>query len=229
MIRSLSTMYGHKLAAIDGEIGHVKDFYVDDQSWAVRYLVTDTGDWLTGRKVLIAPHHLGSIDLDGQHLPVSLTRRQIEKSPLIETHRPVSRQFEEEYYRHYGLPYYWQGNGLWGMTSFPMIELPAVFPNDGSDINADVGPQPDAHLRSTLAMQGYRITVSDGEFGRISDFMIDDTSWSIPHLVVKTGSWLFGTEVLVDTAHVGRITFEESTVSLDMTREAIRNCPPVAV
>ena len=85
MIRSIKALYGHKLAAIDGEIGHVKDFYVDDQSWAVRYLITDTGDWLTGRKVLIAPHHLGSIDLDGRHLPVSLTRRQIEESPLIET------------------------------------------------------------------------------------------------------------------------------------------------
>jgi hypothetical protein len=229
MIRSLTTLYGHKLAAIDGEIGHVKDFYIDDQSWAVRYLVTDTGDWLTGRKVLIAPHHLGSIDLDGRHLPVSLTRRQIEDSPLIEMHKPVSRQFEEEYYRHYGLPFYWQGNGLWGMTSFPMIELPAVFPNDGSDSSADAVPQADAHLRSTIAMHGYHIQALDGEFGHISDFMIDDTSWSIPQLVVKTGSWLFGTEVLVDTAHVGRITFEESTVTVDMTREAIRNSPPVLV
>jgi len=48
-------LYGDKLAASDGEIGQVKDFYFDDQNWVMRYLVVDTGSWLSGRKVLISP------------------------------------------------------------------------------------------------------------------------------------------------------------------------------
>jgi PRC-barrel domain len=55
MLKNIKDIYGTKLTATDGEIGHVKDFYFDDKSWAVRYLVVDTGSWLPGRLVLLAP------------------------------------------------------------------------------------------------------------------------------------------------------------------------------
>ena len=51
MLRSVKQLYGAKLGASDGEIGHVKDFYFEDQNWVVRYLVADTGSWLSGRQV----------------------------------------------------------------------------------------------------------------------------------------------------------------------------------
>jgi hypothetical protein len=60
MLRSIKQLYGDKLGASDGEIGHVKDFYFDDQNWTIRYLVADTGSWLPGRQVLISPHSLGN-------------------------------------------------------------------------------------------------------------------------------------------------------------------------
>ena len=109
MLRIVKELYGAKLGASDGEIGQVKDFYFDDQNWAVRYVVADTGSWLAGRKVLISPHAFGSLHRAGKLLLVNLTRKQIEDSPSIESHKPVSRQYEEEYYRYYGWPYYWQG------------------------------------------------------------------------------------------------------------------------
>ena len=77
MLRSVKQLYGDKLGASDGEIGHVKDFYFDDQNWAVRYLVADTGTWLSGRKVLISPHALGSLEQAGKVLRVNLTRKQV--------------------------------------------------------------------------------------------------------------------------------------------------------
>ena len=106
----------------------MKDFYFDDQNWAVRYVVADTGAWLPGRQVLISPHAFSSLDQAGKLLVVNLTRKQIEDSPSIESHKPVSRQYEEEYYRYYGWPYYWQGDGLWGLSGFPILELPATSP-----------------------------------------------------------------------------------------------------
>src|SRR5664280_1241249 len=150
MLRSITQLYGNKLAASDGEIGYVKDFYFDDHNWVVRYLVVDTGSWLAGRKVLISPHAFGSLHQAGKLLQVNLTRKQIEDSPSIESHKPVSRQYEEEYYRYYGWPYYWQGDALWGMSGFPILELPAKPLPIESAIAS--GPQPeraDAHLRST--------------------------------------------------------------------------------
>jgi len=55
MLRSIKQLYGDELRATDGEIGKITDFYFEDQNWAVRYVVVDTGTWLSGRLVLISP------------------------------------------------------------------------------------------------------------------------------------------------------------------------------
>src|SRR5579872_1234068 len=128
MLRSLKQLYGDTLGASDGELGHVKDFYFDDQNWAIRYLIADTGSWLPKRQVLLSPHSIGHLYQPEKLLLVSLTRQQIEDSPPIESHKPVSRQNEEDYYRHFGWPSYWQGGGLWGRSEFPLLTVPPNLP-----------------------------------------------------------------------------------------------------
>jgi len=226
MLRSVKQFYGDKLGASDGEIGHVKDFYFDDQNWAIRYVVADTGSWLPGRKVLISPHAFGSLHQAGKLLVVNLTRKQIENSPSIESHRPVSRQYEEEYYRYYGWPYYWQGDGLWGLSGFPILELPAKpLPSEPA---VAFGPQPestDAHLRSTQAVVGYHLQASDGIIGHVCDFVMDAQSWAIGELVIKTGNRFSGKEVEIPTSMVDRISYPESTVYVNLTTEAVQQSP----
>ena len=226
MLQSIKQLFGDKLGASDGEIGHVKDVYFDDQHWAIRYLVADTGSWLTGRQVLISPHAFSSLYQPGKLLLVNLTRTQIENSPSIESHKPVSRQYEEEYYRYYGWPYYWDGAGVWGMSGFPIVELPArPLPHAPA---AASGPQPkraDAHLRSAQAMNGYQIKATDGMIGYICDFMMDARSWVIRQLVIKSGHRFSGKEVQISTSTVDRISYEESTVFVKLTREAVEHSP----
>jgi hypothetical protein len=53
MLLSIKQLQKYSILAADGAIGDSKDFYFDDQAWAVRYLVVDTSVWLPGRKVLI--------------------------------------------------------------------------------------------------------------------------------------------------------------------------------
>ena len=226
MLRSIKQLYGVKLGASDGEIGHVKDFYFDDRNWAVRYVVADTGSWLSGRKVLLSPHAFGSLHQVGKLLLVNLTRKQIENSPSIESHKPVSRQYEEEYYRYYGWPCYWQGDGLWGMSGFPILELPTK-PLLSEPASA-VGSQPeraDAHLRSTQAVNGYDIEASDGTIGHICDFMMDAQSWAIRQLVIKVGHRLSGNEVQMPTSQVDRISYEKSAVFVNLTSEGVEQSP----
>ena len=79
MLPMCKSLKGHRLAALDGEIGKVHDFYFDDQSWTVRYLVADTGYWLPGRLVLISPFALKGFDEREQRLNVTLTKQQIER------------------------------------------------------------------------------------------------------------------------------------------------------
>ena len=225
-MQSLKQLYGQKLGASDGEIGHVKDFYFDDQNWAVRYLVVDTGSWLPGRQVLISPHAFDRLHQAGKLLPVKLSRKQIEGSPSIETHKPVTRQFEEEYHQYFGWPYYWQGGGLWGTSAFPIFELPiAPSAAERAQTNGPQSESADVHLRSAQGMTGYHIKKSEEAIGQIFDFMMDEKSWTIRQLVIKTGHWLSGREVQIPTDHVGRISFDESTVFVSLDKEAIGSIP----
>jgi hypothetical protein len=226
MLQSIKQLCGSKLAASDGDLGQVKDFYFDDQNWVVRYVVVDTGSWLPGRMVLLSPHAFGRLHQEGNLLEVNLSRKQIEDSPSIELHKPVSRQYEEEYYRYYGWPYYWQGDGLWGLSGFPILEQPA--PTLPSAPATAIGPQPeraDAHLRSTQTVGGYHLQSSDGIIGHVCDFMMDDQSWAIRRLVIKTGHRFSGREVQIPTRAVDRISYPDSTVFVNLTKEAVEQNP----
>jgi len=218
MLRSIKQLYGEKLGASDGEIGRVKDFYFDDEKWAVRYVVVDTGAWLPGRQVLLSPHAFGSLHLVGKDLLVKLTRKQIEGSPSIDSHKPVSRQYEEDYYRYYGWPYYWQGNEIWGMSGVPILEMP---PEPSAPPSGPQRKRADAHLRSTRAVSGYQIKARNGIAGHVCDFMMDSQSWAIVELVIKTGHLLSGKEVCLPTSAVERISYEESSVLVRLTRDEV--------
>jgi len=226
MLQSIKQLTGNKLGAADGEIGHVKDVYFDDQHWAVRYLVADTGAWLTGRQVLISPHAVGTLYQPGKLLLVNLSRQQIEDSPAIASHKPVSRQYEVEYHQYYGWPYYWQGGGIWGVSAFPIVDVPLTpLPGKSADVS---GPGPnhgEAHLRSAQVVTGYQIKASDGMIGHICDFLLDAQSWTIRQLVIKIGHRFSGREVQIPTGKVDRISYEESTVFVKLTKAAVEQSP----
>jgi uncharacterized protein YrrD len=226
MLRSIKPLYDDQLGASDGDLGRVKDFYFDDQSWAVRYVVVDTGTWLASRQVLLSPHAFGEFLQTGKVLRVKLTRKQIEDSPSIERHKPVSRQYEEEYHRYYGWPYYWQGDGVWGMSGFPILESFPAPPPGGHP--AALEPKPkrsDVHLRSMQAVNGYRLQAGDGTAGHVCDFIMDDQSWVIRQLVVKTGHRFTGKEVLIPVGAVDRISYEDSTVFVNLSQAAVEQSP----
>jgi hypothetical protein len=226
MLRSIKQLYGEKLRASDGEIGHVKDFYFDDQKSVVRYAVVDTGSWLLGRLVLIAPHAFGNLDQHRSLLLVNLTRQQIENSPPIESHKPVSRQYEVQYHRYYGLPPYWMGEGIWGLNAFPIAQPPpSPLPSEVAGESDNARNVNDPHLRSTHAVTGYHLQTGEETIGHITDFMMDDKSWAICHLVVETGPWFSGKEIVISPSHVDRIDYEDSKVFVNLTKEAILQAP----
>jgi hypothetical protein len=81
MLCKAKTLKGYTLNSLDGEIGTVKEFYFDDQHWTIRYLVADTGSWLSGRQVLISPYALGTVDTEAKNIEIILTKKKIEDSP----------------------------------------------------------------------------------------------------------------------------------------------------
>ena len=115
MLQKATTLKGYKLHGLDGEIGRVKEFYFDDRHWTIRYLVAETGNWLSDRQVLISPYALGAVNKEEQRIAIDLTKKQIEDSPPLSSDKPVSRQFEEGYVEYYGWPVYWSGPYAWGL------------------------------------------------------------------------------------------------------------------
>jgi hypothetical protein len=222
MLQSTKQLYGNHLGASDGEIGHAKDFYFDDKSWAVRYVVVDTGSWLPGRQVLISPRAFRGFHQTGKILSVNLSRKQVEDSPAIESHKPVSRQYEEEYHRYYGWPFYWEGDGLWGRSEFPILSAPPKTMPQKKTIAANRKHEhADVHLRSAQAVNGYHIKANDGIIGHVCDFMMDDKNWAICQLVIKTGHRFTGKEVQIPVSKVDRISYEDSTVFVNLTMQAV--------
>ena len=84
MLHKTSRLKGFHLHASDGEIGHVDDFLVDP-SWKVAYMVVDTSNWVGGKSVLVSPTAIANVDVEKQEIRVRLTRKEIEKSPSIDT------------------------------------------------------------------------------------------------------------------------------------------------
>jgi len=219
MLQNIKELYGHKLAAVDGEIGHVKDFYFDDKIWAVRYLVADTGSWLTGRLVLLSPHAFGKWDQFERTLHLKLPIKQIEASPSIESHRPVSRQNEIDYHKYYGWPAYWNGGAIWGLGG-----LPVVLPPSKEEMEADLKPHhDDKHLQSTQAITGFHVQSGNETIGHVSGFLVDDRSWEIHKLVVETGHWYSGQELLISPKMVERISNAESKIFVTITIAEIQS------
>ncbi len=219
MLNKAKTLKGYKLDSLDGELGKVKEFYFDDQHWAIRYLVADTGNWLTGRQVLISPYAMVAVNKDKQSIAIDLTKKQIEDSPSLNSDMPVSRQFEEAYYEHYGWPMYWGGTHLWGF--YPDIVRD---PKKWRESNQG-GKTWDPHLRSTHAVSGHHIQAADGAIGHVEDFIIDDETWAIRYLIIDTRNWWPGKKVLVSPRWIERVSWSESTVFVNLHRETIKQSP----
>lgn len=237
MLRNLKDLVNYKIGATDGEIGHVKDFYFDDDSWVVRYFVVDAGTWLSSRKVLISPISVRQPDWLDRTLPVSITQQQLKASPDIDTDQPVSRQNEEQLLGFYGYPSYWDGAGMWGEGLYPYSLAPG-FPGYGVErverereleaylrLERARHRNDDPHLRSCNAVTGYHLHATDGEIGHVSGFLVDDETWAIRYLVVDTSNWWFGHEMLVAPAWIRGVHWADRTVSVDLDRAAIQNAP----
>jgi len=219
MLSKAKTLNGYKLESLDGEIGKVEEFYFDDRHWTIRYLVADTGNWLSGRKVLISPYALNSVIKSEKHLSVDLTKKQIQDSPSWDSHKPVSRQFEDDYYGYYGWPAYWSGSSVWG--DYPYIE------RDRSKWGQFTKgtKTSDRHLRSTQEVTGYNLHALDGEIGHIEDFVIDDETWAIRYLIVGTKNWWPGKKVLVSPAWIERVSWSESKIFINLSRQTVKESP----
>jgi len=216
MLRLLGIVRDCTVHAIDGDFGSVQDFYFDVAEWTIRYLVVDTGGWLPGRQVVISPSAVTECNWEGRAFSLDLTKKQIENSPSVDTHQPVTRRHEHELAEHFRWPTWWGGTGAALMAVWASL----------TDPDAAEADKAEADLDSTRAMAGYHVLAGEETIGRIEDLVVDDATWRIRYLVVDTRECLRGHSVLLSSRWITALDWRESHIHVTPTAEQIR-CAPV--
>ena len=212
-LRKLADLSGYHPHARDGEIGKLKQIYFDDKHWIVRYFVVHTGSWLLGKDVLIVPAVVTAVDEENKQLEVDLSREKIRNSPPVDKEMPVSRHYEQEYYRYYNWEPYWTGDSLFG----PAPTMPP--PVEPEKITEPKEPE-HPNLRSSEEVKGYHIHARDDEFGHVEDFILEDPGWAIRYLEVDTRKWLPEKHVLVSPIWIHNISWANHEITINLNREA---------
>ncbi|MDY0165607.1 MAG: PRC-barrel domain-containing protein [Thermoguttaceae bacterium] len=209
MLIAARQIRGCSIEGTDGGLGKVKDLLFDRESWRIRYLDVDTGGWLPGRHVILSPEVIQYADYAAQRLRTRLTPEQVENSPSLESHLPLSRKYEIETAQYFAWEAYWAH-----------VEPAAEEPEAGIDAN----------LFNIQAVCRYQIETADGKIGHVDDFIIDDGAldgvpWEIRYLAVDTRHWFPGRQVLVPPIWAESIDFSTRRVHMEMDRETINNSP----
>ncbi len=216
MLQSAKELRSTRLQAIDGEIGPLDDLYFDDFEWKVRYLVANTGSWLSGRRILLSPLAMTGAPDANSHLQMNLTTKQIEQSPEVDEAKPVSKQQEIDLHTYYGWHYYGFGPGIGGTYSQGLYDRSG----DAQRQHAE-----DPHLRSAEEVSGYRISASDEELGHVEDFIVDDTTWEVRYMVVDTAPLWFGKKVLLSPLWIREVDWGNRRVKISLSAGDIKEAP----
>jgi hypothetical protein len=106
-LRSGNEIMRYYVHASDGDLGHVQGLIVDEQSWAIRYLIVNTSNWWLGHNVVIATDWIDDVSWAESTLSIDLKRQAIKDSPAYDAKAGLSRAQEAVIHAHYGRAGYW--------------------------------------------------------------------------------------------------------------------------
>jgi hypothetical protein len=220
LLQPVDTLVCCALHAVDGEIGAVEDFYFDDVSWAVRYLVVNTGGWLMERRVLISPVAVDEVRKQEKTIFIELTRAQIEHSPPFDNDRPVSRPYEVKYYEYYDWPEYWESDLLSGAPPPPVSpEMELSAGETGQTRRQKM------HLHRTAQLNGYVIVSHDGAIALVRDAIVDTRYWVIRYLEIQICRGRPARHVLVSPCWIERVNWVDRVIKVGLASAAITTAP----
>lgn len=218
MLLSAKNLAGRMLHATDSVAGRVDQLLFDDITWKVRHIVVTIGGWLLGHSVLVPPSAVPSPGINTRSLFVPQTCAQLDSYPDLSTDPSVTYQHQLRalpavpYWPCTLEPGFWAAGGYVGMLT-----------DDPASENADTAGDP--HLRGTRDVAGYRIVARDAPLGRASDWLIDDTTWSVRYLVITKRVWPWSERLLVAARDVRAIDWASRTVTIDRWREDVERSP----
>ena len=101
-LRSANAVLKYHIHASDGYIGRVEGLLVDDETWAIRYLIVDASNWWLGHQVLVAPQWIQGVNWFSSNVSVDLSRKTLKDAPAYAPASSLDRQQEIELLEYYG-------------------------------------------------------------------------------------------------------------------------------
>ncbi len=216
MFWSFSALVGYPIKATDGQLGTVVSFLYEPSDWSIRWLIIDTGGWLSGRRTLLPISALGQPDPKAHHLPVNLTMKQVESSPEIDDGEPLSEDTELLVCEHYNLS---QRDGR-----IPGDRDGKTPPDQAAVATREVRNH-DCGLRNIADIIGFSIEANDGEIGHAEDFLIDIERWQISYLMVHSSTWWTDDKRLISPLSIEGIDSARSIIHLDVACQKVKDSP----
>jgi hypothetical protein len=237
MLFAVSGLIGCPVKASDGDIGAVRDFLFDGETWKIRWMVVGAGRWLPGRRALIHPSAIAPLTLppkptlpmmsmgDSLELSVNLTKAEIEAGPQAGEDEPVTKDMEALLYDYYAWDPYW-GATHFGAELMPdaeqrIVDDAARREADAETSRIDGGPR----LHSVASLKGYAVHALDGDIGHVENVLADDSNWEIRYLLVATRNWWPGRVVQLSPYAVKAVDWFGERIDMNVSREQIRSAP----
>jgi len=214
-MRKASEFYNKPICAVDDEIGKLTEFYIDERSWQIRYLVVNLGSGFKSKEVLISPVAFASFD--GERLKIQLTKDEIHKCPVNSSAKPVYIQQKENAELLYSTT---QSFGGFDSRFETVVFPPSPSINSRED---EKGENP--HFRSSREISGYKILTEDGVEGKVEDLLFDDRLWNIRFLLIRPDTGSDQETRLLIAFWVDHIEWEIETIYLGCRGDYLMRCP----
>jgi flavin reductase (DIM6/NTAB) family NADH-FMN oxidoreductase RutF len=220
----------YSIRAKDGDIGHITDFYFDEKLFYLRYLVIDTGKFLSRNLVLLSPMSFYKVDLENKVIEILMTKKELENSPSFESVEIVSRQYEREYNDYFNWPYYWgMESAAWAIGPYAVrgMDYP-FFGKISHSVSKKGDPLDDGKncgLRSSKEICSYSVEGIDEKFGHIQGFIVNPKSLSIDFIIIDTINYLPSKNIILRPEWLEDISWDAESVKFPFTKELIKSAP----
>ena len=234
MWRRLEYLREYRICATDGDIGPLVDFYFDDRTWVIRYLVVDAGGWFSKKLVLVPTFVLERVDEDSRTVSIGLAKERIRESRRTESEQTVADYRTSQMWRSMrksgGFPLSWGHHEpfMIGATGAPPEAIALVYQRQQQAEFEESSKNPAAeppHLRSEAEIIDYRVHAIDGKLGYVDDFLLEASAWKIAYIVVGTRNWFTSKQVLIPHEVVNAVNWGERNLSVSLRRKMVEKSP----
>ncbi|WP_198042558.1 PRC-barrel domain-containing protein [Oceanobacillus sp. AG] len=222
-----SSLLTYNIDATDGEMGKIKDIYIDDNDWKIRYVIVDTRKWLPERKVLLPPDIFIGVNTEKEAMEVEYDKNTIKNSPPVPEGTDLTRDKENQLFNYFGWTRYWHDDVILSGEKRPLGRVGSneeewyeriANPVYDADEEELIRQHRDNNLRSYEEIMQARVHGKNGKLGKVANFIYDD-DWNVKYIIITSSNVMVKDYYPYAIDRITSVDWYEGDVYLDETVE----------